>query len=41
MNLGFVIIQEKAIYLFKDLKLRAEEEGVAHVEDLDPDPCHG
>jgi hypothetical protein len=40
MNLSFVIIQGKAMYLFKNLKLRAEE-GVAHVEDLEFKASHG
>jgi hypothetical protein len=35
MNLSFLIIQEKALSLFKDLKLRAEEESIANSEELE------
>jgi hypothetical protein len=41
VNLSFVIIQEKALSLFKDLKLRAEEEGVADVQNPEFKASHG
>jgi hypothetical protein len=42
MNLSFLIIQEKAMSLFKDLKLKAQEEGLANIcLDLELKANHG
>jgi hypothetical protein len=43
MNLSFLIIQDKAVSLFKDLKLnlKAQEEGVANAEDLEFKASYG
>jgi len=41
MNLNFLVIQEKAVSLFKDLKLKAEEGGRVNVEDLELKANHG
>jgi hypothetical protein len=41
MNLIFLIIQEKAVSLFEDLKQKAQEEGTANAQDLEFKASHG
>jgi hypothetical protein len=41
MNFSFPITQEKAMSLYKDLKLKAQEEGIAEVEDYEFKASHG
>jgi hypothetical protein len=41
MNLNFLVIREKAVSLFKDLKLKAEEGSRVNVEDLEFKASHG
>jgi hypothetical protein len=41
MNLSFLIIKEKAVLLFEDLKVKAQKGSIANVEDLEFKASHG